>query len=154
MQRYLYQRNNIDKFSLRLANLKDARFIFNLFNENVEKKKFFSKKKVSFSDHKLWFKNKLKEKMLFICSYKYRIGYIRFDYLSKKSLSVSIAIKDKFKKKGYAKIILKKTLSKNKINKKDIYAFVRSNNIPSKKFFLSCGFKLSNKNVYIMKSKK
>ena len=132
MQKYLYQKNNLNRLTIRLANQNDKSFVYDLFNENVVKKKFFSKKKVTFAAHKVWFLNKLKEKMFYICSHKYRIGYIRFDHLNKDSLSVSIAIKDRFKKKGYGTIMLKKTLMKKKIIKKSIYAFVKNNNISSK----------------------
>ena len=149
MQNFLYKKKKIDKLSIRLAKINDVRFIFNLHTQNVLKKNFFSKKVTSFNDHKLWFKNKIKEKMLFICTYKSKVGYIRYDKLNKNSLTVSIAIKDKFKKKGFGRIMLKKTLRKKKMIKKKIYAKVKYNNLSSKKFFLNNGFKLINKNIYI-----
>ena len=52
--------------------------------------------------------------MLFICSFKDKIGYVRYDYINKKTLSVSIAIKDKYKRKGFGKQMLVKTLKKKK----------------------------------------
>jgi L-amino acid N-acyltransferase YncA len=154
MQKYLDQKNKIGRLSVRLANQNDFRFTLDLYNKNVIKKKFFSKKVVSLNNHKLWFKNKLKEKMLFICSSKSRVGYIRYDRLNKNSLSVSIAIQEKYKRNGFGKIMLKKTLTKKQIIKNNIYAIVKNNNVPSKKFFLSNDFKLTNKNVYIIKAKK
>ena len=81
---------------LRLANIKDLRFVFNLYNENVKDNKTFSRKKVLFVEHKKWFLNKIKLKMFFICIHKYRIGYIRYDNLSKRKLAISIAIKKDF----------------------------------------------------------
>ena len=53
---------------LRLANIKDLRFVFNLYNENVKNNKTFSRKKVLFTEHKKWFLNKIKLKMFFMVS--------------------------------------------------------------------------------------
>ena len=113
MQKYLKLKNNT-KLKIRIADIKDLNFTLNLHNYNVLRKKFFSKNKVSLNEHKIWFKNKIKEKMLFICSLKYRIGYIRYDYINKNYLSVSIAIKEKYKRKGFGKQMLAKTLNKKK----------------------------------------
>ena len=50
--------------------------------------------------------------MLFVCSFKDKVGYVRYDYINKNSLSVSIAIKEKYKRKGFGKQMLMKTLKK------------------------------------------
>ena len=92
MQKYLKPKNNT-KLKIRIANIKDLNFTLNLHNNNVLNKNFFSKNKVSLNEHKIWFKSKIKEKMLFICSLNYRIGYIRYDYINKNYLSVSIAFR-------------------------------------------------------------
>ena len=44
MQKYLYQKNNLNRLTIRLANQNDKSFVYDLFNENVVKK-IFSKKK-------------------------------------------------------------------------------------------------------------
>ena len=88
---------------LRLAQNKDLKFIFNLYNQNILEKNFFSKKKVHFNEHKDWFKKSIREKKFFICLLKDKIGYVRFNEIDKKNLTVSIAVKKKYKRKGYGR---------------------------------------------------
>lgn len=154
MQKYLNLKTKQYKLKLRLANPDDLVFTLKLHNENVKKKKFFSKNKVSLEEHRLWFKKKLKDKMLYICTLKSKIGYIRYEILKKNCLTVSIALKDKYKRKGFGKIMLEKTLKKKKIKVNNIFAIVKKNNVSSKKFFLSNGFTNFKKNTYIKKIKK
>ena len=153
MQKLLKPENN-SKLKIRLAQLKDLKFTFQLHNKNVLKKNFFSKKKTSFKEHKKWFKDKLNKKMLFISSNRVRIGYIRYDTIKKNNLSISIAVKENFKRSGFGKFMLQKSLKYKKIAKQNVYAFVKNDNISSKKFFLDSGFKKSKANTYILKSKR
>ncbi len=139
----------MSKISVRLANISDIRFTLNLYNQNIVNKKFFSRKTISMSEHEKWFKKKLKEKMIFICSVNSRIGYIRYDHLDENSLSVSIAIKEKYKRNGFGKTMLRKTMLKKKIVKYKIFAHVKDDNFSSKKFFLNNGFKQINKNIFL-----
>ena len=97
---------------LRLAQNKDIKFIFNLYNQNVLERNFFSKKKIVFEDHENWFKKKIKEKKFFVCLLKGKIGYVRFEKIDNKNLSVSIAVKKQYKRKGYGKSMLIKALNK------------------------------------------
>ena len=146
-------KNKIPKIKLRLINNKDLRFTYRLYNNNVLDKKFFSKKPVTFEEHKNWFKEKLKEKFFFICLEKKKIGYVRFEKIKKKNLSVSIAVDKKYLRKGYGKLMLLKSLNKKRITKYNIYAFVKKNNSISKKFFLNSGFKFVKNNRYMIKAK-
>lgn len=91
--------------------------------------------------------------MLFICTFKNKIGYVRYDFINKKNLSVSIAIKDKYKRKGFGKQMLIKTLKRKKISKFNIIAVIKKQNLISKKFFLDSGFKFFKKNTYMIKAK-
>lgn len=137
---------------LRLANITDLRFVFNLYNENIKDKKTFSRKKVLFTEHKKWFLNKIKLKMFFICIYKKKVGYIRYDNLSKRKLSISIAIKKDYKRKGFGRIMFEKSFKKKKIKKFKIVAMVKQNNLPSIKFFKKLGFLKIQKNLFLMKT--
>lgn len=139
---------------LRLANNKDIKFTLDLHNKNVEKKKFFSKKKVILKNHKEWFRNNKKTGKFFIGLSRYKIGYVRYDYLKENNLSVSIAIKEKYERKGFGKIMLTKSLKKRNIKKFNIFAFIKNDNLSSKKFFLSVGFIKFKKNVYMKKASK
>ena len=153
MQKYLKLINNISNLKIRYANIEDLNFTLKLHNQNVLKEKFFSKEKVGLKEHRIWFKRKINEKMLFICSIKDKIGYVRYDYINKKNLSVSIAIKDKYKRKGFGKQMLIKTLKRKKIFKFNIIAVIKKQNLISKKFFLDSGFKFFKKNIYMIKAK-
>ena len=138
---------------LRLAQNKDLKFIFNLYNQNILEKNFFSIKKVHFNEHKEWFKKNIKEKKFFVCLLKDKIGYVRFEKIDKKNLSVSIAIKEKYKRKGYGRAMLIKALNKKTISRFNVFANIKSKNFISKKFFLNSGFKLVKKNKYMIKAK-
>ena len=89
--------------------------------------------------------------MIFIFSQRSKIGYVRYDYVDKKTLSVSIAVKEKYKRKGFGKLMLAKTLRKKEISKFNVIASIKRNNFISKEFFLDAGFKFLSKDVYIYK---
>ncbi len=154
MQKFLDIKISKRPIKLRLVNNADLKFTLDLHNKNVEKKKFFSKKKVLLRDHKKWFKKSKNTRMFFIGLSKYRIGYIRYDFVRKNNLSVSIAIKEKYKRKGFGKIMLNKSLEKKNIKKCNIFANIKNDNLSSKKFFLDSGFVAFKKNVYIKRAKK
>lgn len=146
--------NKKSQFRIRLANNQDSDFLLRLYNRNVIEKNFFSQKIVTLQKHNSWFKNKINEKMIFVCLYGiYKVGYLRFDRISKKNLSVSIAIKKKYQRRGFGRILLNKALNKKDIRKYNLLAFVVKKNVKSKKFFLNLGFKFLKNNKFIMKAK-
>tara|TARA_B100000674_G_C37726330_1_gene862185 strand:+ start:498 stop:959 length:462 start_codon:yes stop_codon:yes gene_type:complete len=151
-QKFIKIKNSKFSSKLRLAKNQDLKFIFNLYNKNVLDKKFFSSKKVNLNNHKIWFKNKIKEKMFYICSLKQRLGYVRFDKIDGKNLTVSIAIINKYRKKGYGKDMLIKALNKKKICGYNVWAHIKKSNRVSKKFFLNTGFKFIKNNSYMIKN--
>lgn len=146
-------KSNNKNIKIRLANSKDILFTLNLYNENIMKKRFFSNKIVDLKDHKIWFANKIKDKTIFICSQRTRIGYVRYDYLEKKTISISIAVKEKYKKKGFGKLMLARTLKNKRIKKYNVIAKIRKDNCVSTQFFLNSGFKFLKKNVYVYKKR-
>tara|TARA_Y100000996_G_scaffold390723_1_gene352174 strand:- start:1198 stop:1659 length:462 start_codon:yes stop_codon:yes gene_type:complete len=151
-QKFIKRKNTKFNLKLRLAKIQDLKFVFNLYNKNVLEKKFFSLKKVSLIEHKIWFKNKIKEKMFYVCSLKERMGYIRFDKTDVKNLTVSIAITSRYKRKGYGRNMLIKALGKKRILNYNVWAYVKKSNHTSKKFFLNAGFKLVKNNRYMIKN--
>ena len=129
-------------------------FLFKLYNKNVLEKKFFSLKQINFKEHKIWFKNKIKEKMIFIGLLgEIKICYVRFDKINNLNLSASIAVKKKYQRNGYGRSILNKTLNKRKISRFKVFAYIVSKNLTSKKFFLSLGFKFIKNNQFMKKAK-
>ena len=73
-------------FKIRQTKIKDAIFLIKLFNINVKKGNFFTKKQIPLNNHLYWLKNRLKEKNFYIIYDKENIGYIRLDNISKKNL--------------------------------------------------------------------
>ena len=124
MQKYLKLTKNNSNFKIRYANIQDLNFTLKLHNQNVLKDKFFSKEMVGLKDHKIWFKKKINEKMLFIGTFKDKIGYVRYDFINKKNLSVSIAklIHEKIKNKQYE---IRKLSTENK----ELYGSVKPTEI-------------------------
>jgi len=156
----LFEKNNEknqtikkSKLIFRLADTRDLYFVYNLYNYNVKQKIGFSPIQVKFNYHDLWFRNKIKEKMFFIFSIQEKIGYLRFDKLDNKNLSISIAIKKNYQKKGYGKEILSKILNQKKFSQKNIWAYVKKNNINSQIFFQKVGFRISSKKFMKINSK-
>ena len=143
---------NKPKLKIRLANIQDLKFTFNLYNRNVIEKNFFTLKKISFVNHKKWFEKKIKEKMFYICTLKEKIGYVRFDRIKTKNVSVSIAIKKKYHRKGYGKNMLVKVLNKKKIYHQNVWAIVKNKNLTSKKFFIKIGFIDKGNNKFMKKA--
>ena len=143
-----------NKIKIRLVSSKDVRFLYNIYNENVENGNFFSQKKINYTDHKVWFKKKDKKCLIFICLKTVKVGYIRYDKINKNDYKVSIAIKDSIKKRGIGKMLLEKTLKKINSNKFKVYALVKRSNKVSRKFFLSCNFKMFKSGIYVFKVQK
>ena len=141
------------KFKILNAKITDERFLFNIYNENVTQKKFYTNRKVNYANHQVWMKKQLKERSTYIIYLKKRIGYIRFSQIKFKNFEISIAINSKYKRMGIAKLALLKTTKKKKFKGANIIANVKKSNLSSKKFFINCGFKkISNTNKYILKN--
>ena len=93
-------------FKIKIAKLSDARFIYNLRNDNISRKYSINRKKIKYGDHLIWLKNKLKKKgdkvfIIYNGNIKKTIGYVRFDKFDF-YLRVSIAIQKKFRGKGFS----------------------------------------------------
>ena len=142
------KQNNL---KIRNANLNDALFLYKIYNQNVSKGNFFSKKKLKFPDHKSWLQKKIKNKNIFICYRVHRIGYVRLDKFEKNCFKVSIAILDRYKRRGFGKSMFLYSLKKIKLKKFKVFAFIKNSNISSKKFFKSLNFEKYTKNSYIFK---
>ena len=149
MQKFLKR----EKIKIRKVSLKDTMFLYNIYNQNVKDQNFFSNQKLNYSEHKLWLKNNIQKSIIFICYNKRKLGYVRFDRIKFQNFKVSIAVKNTHKNKGIGKFLLFKSLKKIKLDKFNVYAEVKKSNYASKKFFLSCNFKLVKQNKYILKNK-
>lgn len=138
------------KINLKVANFAHARFLFNLYNSSIAKGFSITKKKINFKDHLKWLKTKIDNEFskIYIGYINLRkIGYVRFEQVSKKKYNVSIANHVNFIGKGLGPVLLnlsiKKFLSYN--NSITIFALVKKDNIASKKTFIKNNFKLKKK---------
>lgn len=145
---------NTEKIEILKIEKKDGLFLYGLYNENIIKNNFFSKKNISYSKHLIWLNHEIKSNAFnYKIKNKFDIGNIRFKKIGRKNFEISIAILNKYKKKGLAKFALKKVLSFEYFKDKKIYAKIKNNNLVSKKFFLKCGFKLNSHKTYIYYNK-
>jgi len=138
------------KFKFFKAKKKDSKFLFNLYNNGVLEGFFKNKKKISFSHHKIWLNKVLSEKknFIFICAKgNSKIGYIKYDKITKKTSSISIIFKENFRKNNISSYFLQKTLiylrKYSEIVR--VYAEVLKSNKRSQKFFKNNKFILKRK---------
>ena len=80
----------------------DSKLFYQLRNDKLNRRFFFNSKKIEFDEHKKWFENNYSKNYYFTCFYnKKKIGYIRGDSLND-TISISITIDKKFRKKNIA----------------------------------------------------
>jgi RimJ/RimL family protein N-acetyltransferase len=120
-------------------------FIFKLYNDGVKNSFFNNNKTITFKQHEKWYKFAIKSPIIFIHICKKNnipIGYIKYDLIKKQYAIISIIINKKYRKKGVASILMKRSLKiiyrKYKIKK--FYAGVLKKNLPSRSFFIKNEF--------------
>ena len=144
------------KITIKKLKLSDIKLIFNLYNSAVKDGFFLTKKKISYKKHKVWFLKNFQSKntKIFICNYGLKkIGYVKLDRFDEISAKISIIIKESFRNKGMASILLNKTTKivyKNEKLKR-FYAEVLKKNQQSIKFFQKNGYKLIRFNKKLKK---
>jgi deoxyribonuclease IV len=139
------------KLSIKLAQKCDCRDILKLTNDPIVRQNSLNTAIVTLKNHTEWFNKKINDKdhVFFVIRNKEKnlVGQVRFEQTSKKQYTISISIAPKFRSKGLAYILIKKTSNKiiTKHKKSIINAFIRKNNISSIKSFLKAGYKILNK---------
>ena len=141
--------------SVKVARLYHSSFLFNLFNESIQKRFSITKDKVDFKTHTDWFKNKLKDKftqIYIIYLNTIKIGYVRFEKFSKNKYKVSISNHPNFINKGYGSIILNIAIRKFIKKKKSaiFFALIKKNNIPAVKIFVKNNFIIKKKTPKVL----
>lgn len=130
---------------LRPAKLKDKCLLYRWVNSKDSLGiKIKTDKKISFSNHEIWFEERLKDNNTFIWIIEENknkpIGQIRFQYSKEKYFDIDIYIINKFRKLGIASIELKN--AENISNVKPLRATVKKNNYSSYLFFNRNGYRL------------
>ena len=135
------------KIIIKKIQLSDIKSVFNLYNSVVNDGSSITKKKISYEKHKVWFLNSFRSKnvKIFICHYgSKKVGYLRFNKIDQISAKISIVIKEAFRGKGIASILLHKStkiaFKNDRINQ--IYAEVLKKKSSINKIFLNNGYKM------------
>lgn len=100
-------RNNL---ILRLANEKDCKKIFYLFNDSLVRRNSLNSAKIEYSSHKEWFGKKIHDKnYIFLVAETGRLfaGQVRFD-LEKDEALTSVSLHKRFRGYGLGKALLVK----------------------------------------------
>ena len=127
----------------------DSKLFYQLRNDKLNRRFSVNSKKIEFDEHKKWFENNYSKNYYFTCFYnKKKIGYIRGDNLNE-TISISIAIDKKFKKKNIATKCFELFEKKIKVNV-ILFAKVFNKNTDSSKFFEKNKFSLLKKDRNIL----
>ena len=141
----------VSKLTIKNADTNDCIDIFNWRNNPESRKMFLISRKVSWDEHKKWFKNSLlnPRKVLLICydEIKEKVGIVRFDIENTQTL-ISINLNPSKRGRGLSRQCLTESIkffiSNYNLNGK-IVAIIKEENIRSIKSFKSSGFILTNK---------
>ncbi|MBD65321.1 MAG: UDP-2,4-diacetamido-2,4,6-trideoxy-beta-L-altropyranose hydrolase [Halobacteriovoraceae bacterium] len=141
----------IECFELISATESDIEEVFEWQTFPGARKYSRDKKAPSWEEHKKWFLSSLKNKNRNMFTLRVAknipLGFVRVDFGEDIS-EVSIIISHGYYGQGLGKIAL--NLLRNKVEG-DLYAFIDEENIPSKKIFEKCGYKMIKPNWYINK---
>ena len=130
------------------CNLSDAKLLFKIYKESINKNYLRSKSPIfDFSIWKLWLQNKLlsSQSKIFIGKVKdEKFGFTRFDHIEKKNYEVSIGILSKHYSKGLGTKLLELSIKKftATYKPKKIVCLIMKNNKRSERCFEKNNFKL------------
>lgn len=136
------------------AKLNDAEFIFKSRYIKTDSSFYINDKVPSYTNHKEWFKNALKNKnvkhIIFQAgSVKY--GYVRLDF-GKEFTKLNIYIYNKYRGRGFSSYILNDVC--NRYNNSKLRAIVHPKNLASLNAFLKAGFRKIKKNEQFLEFEK
>ena len=127
----------------------DSKLFYQLRNNRLNRRYSYNSKNIESDEHKKWFENNYSKNYYFTCFYnKKKIGYIRGDNLNE-TISISIAIDKKFRKKNIATKCFELFEKKIKVNV-ILFARVLNKNTDSNKFFERNKFSLLKKDRKIL----
>ena len=130
---------------IRKVNSSDCKDIFVWRNDNLTRKMSFDQSLIFIENHDKWFNKILSDQnvVTYLGNDKnFKIGICRFQIIEKKRIvEVSININPKFRNKGFAKILLEKSIQKFRLNfNYNLFAKIKKNNTASIKTFRYAGF--------------
>jgi len=143
------QKDFKDSISLRRASFSDIEFLWYLRNRPETQKYSHQRKGVDFSHHIEWIMPiilGISPKILFVIERnKKPIGQVRFDFIEKEKLKISISILKEFQGRGIGKESLSLAIKEIGKEAKEIIAEIYEENIPSLKLFEKLGFKFKKR---------
>lgn len=153
-------RGNSDNFKVCPAGLKDSRRVWEIRSHPICRQYSGNSEVISFANHQPWFKEKYfsrRDNYCFVLdNAKGKVlGYCRLDFDDANGYYIiSIAIDPDMRSRGLGHLLLSKTL-RQFIGKKEIFAEIQKENIPSMKLFKKNNFKIfgENKKNYYLKYK-
>ena len=107
-----------------------------------------NQKKVTFNEHKIWFRKKIQDsncKILIIQLNEKDIGLIRLEIEDKLNCRISIYLLPGYEGQGHGYVALSQVINSGTFNCKFYFAEVQNKNIQSQKFFKKLGFSISSK---------
>ena len=145
--------SKINPFTLRSANAnkKDCLTLFEWVNEKTVRENSLNSKKITLTEHKNWYYDKLKDPnvKIYILVYMDKdVAQIRFEN-NDNELLIDYSVQYQYRGQGFGKAIL--MLGMNKLNSKNYVGYVKNSNISSLKTFSSIGFKIIYKDDIVTK---
>lgn len=144
---YTYDSDGDRVIVLRKATLHDARFLYDLRNEEAVRQASFSTDLISWEHHARWFQNKLagNDSVIFVAEIDGApAGQVRFDFREDGEADSNVAISRMYRGQGYGSRIVKSAseyffTAFPKMRK--IHAFIRPTNETSLKVFAGAGYR-------------
>lgn len=136
------------KISIRKANIKDSKLIFDWANEPSVRENSINSYLIDWDSHQIWFKNKLNSdsSFIFILEEKIPLGQIRFDRVEESDgYFIDLSIDKLFRGSSLGSLIIKNgiiELTKLMLKKISIFASVKKENVASIKSFLNNNFEI------------
>jgi ribosomal protein S18 acetylase RimI-like enzyme len=136
---------NINEFTIRLAELKDSKRIWEIRNHPLMRKLSGNQEEISPEKHISWFENKYfggADNLCFVLESQGKVaGYCRFDSDQAGNYVISIALAYGYQGNGLGHSLLSGSLNKLKTGK-EVIAIVKKENESSLKLFKKNNFKL------------
>lgn len=129
------------------ANLRDSDEILAMVNSPDLRAHASSIEPVPVEEHREWYRKKMTDGLPFLVAkggWGTLMGYVRFKEEEARIFSVSIALKNKYRRQGIGSALLKEGIRRLKasVQPEIIKAFILRNNTPSQRLFSHLGFRL------------
>lgn len=149
----------MEKIWLRPVQIDDMDLIYQWANESECRKNSFHMGKISYEEHRKWFRSKLVSRkcdMFVACREETPIGQIRLEYEGEKAI-ISYSVAKDERGKGYAGVLLQlveQEVKKQQINISILEGLVKEHNVASQRTFEKIGYGRQKKDGCYCYSKK